>query len=68
MMFLDRVYQTYTNAHGPLMSWTTHIKDEIVTSVLTGVQSWKLIELVAMFRMLPTFSFNLFCYEVLSCA
>ena len=67
-MFLERVYQTYTNDHGPLMSWTTVIKVEIVTYVIISVLSRKLMKLVATFRMPPTFSFNLFCNNVLGFA
>ena len=68
VLHLDRVYKTNTNTHGPLMSWSTHIKEEIVNSILTGVRSRKLIELVATFLMPSTFSFNLFRNEVYSFA
>ena len=54
------------NAHGPLMTWSVNIKEEIVNLVLTGVRSRKLMELVAMFRMTATFRFNLFQNEVIS--
>ena len=55
--FLKRVQEVFSQAYGPPVSWSAYHRTKLVESVVTGVSSKKLADLVATYQIPVPFSF-----------
>ena len=57
IFFLERVQEVFSQAYGPLVSWSAYHRTKLVESVVKGVSSKKLADLVATYQISVPFFF-----------
>ena len=55
--FLERVQETFSQAYGPVLEWSSHSRTNLIESVVKGMYNRRLVDLIATCQIPIPFSF-----------